>query len=665
MELRDRLEDISESNVTQTLKEWLEQVAQTLRDFGESLLLSCIDLKSLSKIESTVKEALRSTEWETSMARSGIEIDLWKTVFESTLQEKCLSIVAQAFNKTVSELKANLDVLMDEIVAIDLDNKGNPSTTESKSQNDRSKAQSVVKTFDSKLSTILNELVEILGSKGDRDRGDHSPTASVRHGSVHSFSLLSGTHHRGYLPKRGERSIELEPKIQTLWETTVLQLAKELDQKITDLSESSEIQRVQFALLIGTVAFGLMENCPSMGTLFGPMEEWQADLVPRSTRSSIKAETTAPPHLGNAFQKVAFHGLQIWIDWAMDGLTSTWDKNVQFGKLTGDENLQEITILHQATEETSEGEQMQFRIPSAPSEATMQLLMNVSLELQRLGIYALQPQIVHLFQFKLENKICSLLQKRIKQQESAWKENYVLQLLMDFRFVCDICSAGEPVPKRDTSIDVFQRSLSTVPEEALSFYESNPKTDPSIQKAVQESRQLSKALETELSNILDPIDWATYEPHLWKAEARWYCRTSVLFGCIGSTMQNLHSDTSVKLPLGSETNCFHAAPISSRFQYLPVRPALLPDKTSRAAASVNYASLVEPEEDPESDYSFSDFDQIAMRSEPRASESVSRFGSFAFDLFCFVENECRIDFVLGDDVFRQSCRNVSHGTTTI
>jgi len=202
-----------------------------------------------------------------------------------------------------------------------------------------------------------------------------------------------------------------------------------------------------------------------------------------------------------------------------------------------------------------------------------------------------------------------------------------LQLLIDFRFLCDVCSAGEPTPKFEISTAEFHRSLCAVPEDAVSLHDSTQRTDPATKKAVSESKLLSKELEMELANLLDPIDWATYEPHLWNAERRCYRRTEVLLGSIGLSQQKLHSEVPVKLPPGSETNCLHAAPVAARFQYLPVRPVTTADKGHRSTSLGSYVSLIEQEEDPSGNYSFSDLAKSNETGAPSVVQKVE-VGSF-------------------------------------
>ena len=678
--LRDRqhgLEELTVGTVNALVEDWLKEVAQIVHDAGTGLLHDCTQLKSLSQLETSVKGMLNRPEWQSEVQeRLGLEIDLWTTVFEAVVQEKCLSIVRDAFHGISADLKTKLQSLQAKLVHADLEPLGQVSASswtlhaqklqKAPENHLRSEALHIVTDFDRRLAEILDEVSEVLGVKeAPGNEGEHSPTASTKQGSVRSFSLLSGTHHRGVLPRKTHRSVELEPQIQSLWETAAFHLAQDLEQQVADLPADVDLQVVEAALLVGTTAMGLAENCPSMGLLSGPAEDWRPDAIPRSarSRSSVRPDPAAPPHLSNAFRHVAFLGVHIWMEWALEQLMGSWIAEMKFGNLTGEEHLQEIVVSHQALE-SAEDSQMKFSIPSAPSEQTMQLLMDTSQELQRLGFYSMQQQIIHSLQFKMEDKVRECLRELVANAGvENLSDNYVLQLLLDFRFLSDVFSAGAPVPKSEVEPSaVVPRSLSAVPEDTISLHDMTQKTDPAVKRAVAESQNQSKALEAEISSLLDPIDWATYEPHLWVAERRCYRRTQVLFGMIGATNHSLHSDTPVKLPMGSDTNCLQAAPVASRFQYLPVRPTMWTGKGLHSDTGIDILNLTELEEDPSSSYSFSDLGQTPHTSLPTSQVRFRPHVTYR-EKSDHLESRDGIIYIIGNDVHRQGRRDVCSSST--
>ena len=56
--------------------------------------------------------------------------------------------------------------------------------------------------------------------------------------------------------------------------------------------------------------------------------------------------------------------------------------------------------------------------------------------------------------------------------------------------------------------------------------------DAAASAEVTRQRQAFVAVETALQEQLDPIDWATYEPHLWANVARFSQRAATLFGSL-------------------------------------------------------------------------------------------------------------------------------------
>jgi hypothetical protein len=71
---------------------------------------------------------------------------------------------------------------------------------------------------------------------------------------------------------------------------------------------------------------------------------------------------------------------------------------------------------------------------------------------------------------------------------------------------------------------------------------------------------------------LDPIDWATYEPHLWSNVQAAYHRTSVLLGAL-TQLKRAHVEASAARAAAQpppEINTFGVLPVVPRFQYLPI-----------------------------------------------------------------------------------------------
>lgn len=87
---------------------------------------------------------------------------------------------------------------------------------------------------------------------------------------------------------------------------------------------------------------------------------------------------------------------------------------------------------------------------------------------------------------------------------------------------------------------------------------------------------------------LDPIDWATYCPHLWTLEQRYYSRVAVLFGPLTQLQRSHPQDTAATRPTTlTHMNPLNVLPVAPRFQYLPISAptGLLPTAAAAAAAA--------------------------------------------------------------------------------
>jgi hypothetical protein len=74
-----------------------------------------------------------------------------------------------------------------------------------------------------------------------------------------------------------------------------------------------------------------------------------------------------------------------------------------------------------------------------------------------------------------------------------------------------------------------------------------------------------------LQDQLDPIDWATYEPHLWSNVQRYHQRTSVLLGMLGQ-LHKPYADAPrpAAAAASSDLNALNVLPVAARFHYLPI-----------------------------------------------------------------------------------------------
>eukprot|EP00210_Caulerpa_lentillifera_P006701 g6403.t1 len=648
------------------LQDWFHEVSTVVQQAGNGLLLSCTSLKSLKTLEGEVKDALKRDESWTEFIEGnlGTGFEIWKGLFESVIQNKSLELVEAAFVHTCGTLVANLDSKIEHLASMTLEPLGEVSTnhwsiscgvneelvskfasldvnlSHNLASNLRSYPLEIVRSFDQELGVVLEQILELLGGKGETlDDGNDSPKSALsthQGGSVRSFSLISGSRSVYPISHRTFRSRELEPKIQTLWEKSAFHLASELQEKLNQfpvpIPLQGGVQVLEAVLLVSEISLGIAENCQTLTVLSGPSEEWRTEFHSQSIHGSVIAPSSArfrqkdidhsTRTLANAFRSVAFSGITQWTQWTVTCLGVNWKQAIGPDMITGMEHQEEVRISHQLEAEfENQEEQMKFMIPAAPSEATVEVLRSAAIELQRLEQ-----------EFRIQLKL--LLDTLSSMENPEQKlDAYVLQLLMDFRFLRDLCSTGQPVP--DFQVDHLKsdqqtiRSLLSVPEDAISLHDQTQKQDPEIKRAVMESRHQSKKLEQDLSALLDPIDWATYEPHLWTAEARFYRRTSVLFGSLIQSSKELHANVNIKPPTGVDNNTLNAAEVIPRLPYLPVR-SFAPEFSKSVRIGVSQTEkliqfeALDLEEDEQGHFSFADLGMSSTSTTNPAEDSSEK-----------------------------------------
>ncbi|KAL6758300.1 hypothetical protein V8C86DRAFT_2599273 [Haematococcus lacustris] len=186
-------------------------------------------------------------------------------------------------------------------------------------------------------------------------------------------------------------------------------------------------------------------------------------------------------------------------------------------------------------------------------------------------------------------------------------EKGVLQLLLDVRLARDMLAGGRPLCLGPTTAahSVLSSSSSSSsssgqaaqggkgPDQQQQQQQQQQQEvldpgSPLVVATVAERRRAAVLLEQQLQDLLDPIDWATYEPHLWAHAKRYYQRTAVLFGAV-TQLQRLHPEGGAGVPTapgGSratagagavgvggaalEFNPLNILPVAPRFHYLPI-----------------------------------------------------------------------------------------------
>lgn len=156
------------------------------------------------------------------------------------------------------------------------------------------------------------------------------------------------------------------------------------------------------------------------------------------------------------------------------------------------------------------------------------------------------------------------------------------QAMFDLRLLRGLLAAGRPAA---ALTQPTPKSASTAAAAAAS-------PSPEAAAALAARRKSDARLEGCLSECLDPIDWATYEPHLWANAARYQQRVALLFGALAPAPGSAAAGALGGAPgsaaagvLGGapaataaaaaaaaavEINALGVLAVAPRFQYLPI-----------------------------------------------------------------------------------------------
>jgi len=410
-----------------------------------------------------------------------------------------------------------------------------------------------------------------------------------------------------------ERSRVLQPYVQAKCIEAAEAVAVLLEEKATNVSKDSSssdgIKAVSSALVLGRVAFIIAHQNTALSTALGPAEDWQAYAAAvndnngtcdkhggglKSTSAyrygvvgTLKATGAAlsPLSLSNekdnprlkAIQQrylaIASSVHQIWAAWAGRGLVEA-----AIADLSEDTTLFSTTTAHvrgwaEIELPGEDDDAVHFPLPTAPSPAAIGLLLGACDEVERAGGCAVHDSTLRQLQWEVSSAFVSKVAAALdgnynigtNNQESLLNrmtEAGALQLLFDVRLIQD-CLAGAQQPSPNSS-SPSSSSSSSVAEPSTSVPFKNE----------------YGTLETKLSSKLDPIDWATYEPHLYVCKDIYVQRSHVMLGMLLKTGRGLRSSSDGKgkkttTPTvtgvgGGDTNILKMAPAGQRFVYLAV-----------------------------------------------------------------------------------------------
>ncbi|XP_066312693.1 conserved oligomeric Golgi complex subunit 1-like [Miscanthus floridulus] len=284
--------------------------------------------------------------------------------------------------------------------------------------------------------------------------------------------------------------------------------------------------------------------------------------------------------LNKTLQSLCIMAHNVWIAWVSTELSHilSYDLNKD-DSLSSSTPLRgwEVTVIKQ--EETTEGPlEMQIALPSMPSLYIISFLYQACLEIHKVGGHILDRIILHNFAWELLQKVINIYENFLSSVESGnspVSEKGILQILLDLRFIGDVLSGGKSSSTNTTEMQT--NSLpSTVTKTSFRRKQSQLQADSAVIEPINK-------LVNRLSQRLDPIDWATYEPYLWENEKQSYKRYVVLFGFLVQ-LNHMYTGIAQKLPTKSNTdsNIMRCSQVP-RFKYLPISAPSISSRSHKSS----------------------------------------------------------------------------------
>lgn len=609
----------------------------------------------------------------------GLKTDIWADIFEKPFRQRALQLVEGAFQEVLQQVSLDLEAclelihqstaeplgaggLMQLLCVGDMAEKWIRPTSSlhspSKSTQGHldinlkegigNKAQMISKTLDDRLMSTLEGVIALL------DWSKFSSHRDALEGQLGTRSSLSALASRTSTSK-SPRKQHLEPRIQELCEAAANALCNTLCSQVEGLEgQGSSVSSIESALLLGTLCMEISERCSTFPVFLGSPDNWRnhlttldgspartarapssAFLTPRSARSRVEFIPDDSWALKDKFRRVGLKGFHIWATWAARGLARKLK-----GTLEGDGLLRlkeapqswEKIAISSVDDVGVDVNEMYFQLPSCPSGAMMKALLESCRELQRVGGHSACKEALQLFEWELGSSACDTMKELLDDGgplSQGLQETGALQLLLDIRLLRDVLAGAQPLSVL-TASGVKKSDLERRPSLRAASKGGGPGSTAETVALMTERKRLFSSVESTLSNVLDPIDWATYEPHLWKIEERFYQRSSVLFGAL-IRLSPIATGGAPKMPQSAETNLMNLVPSVSRFQYLPIRAPALERRSAGSVAPqaiLDTISSTSLPSDPTGNYSFSDLGSrraLGNSEETTAHESSTTF----------------------------------------
>lgn len=500
------------------------------------------------------------------------------------------------------------------------------------------RAESLLQAIDSNLNAALSAALAVTEAGVGV-----VPGSRTKLGSTHSAT------NEGPSP----RAVQLQPFVQETCSAAVDAVAAALSAAAASLpsstisgsnangkEKSSDFDSAACAaLFVGRVSQGLAERSAPLKLLLGPPAAWAAARTARArphplqgmrsatataaaaAAAALKSSEVAPrlDAAQRRLHSIAIVAYTEWATWAGRGLAEQLViQAAADGALAFDAPLRgwEEAILPGGTAD-SNNDDVKFMLPALPSPTAMATASGACSEIERAGGHAADNVAVQLLRWYLAGDVSSALKAAFStggpfSARGSVSEKGLLQLLFDLRFLTALLEAAPPPQVEESKTAATRATLTTAGTAAA------------------RSKEVVSA-ESELSRHIDPIDWATYEAHLYTKVAQFNQRSKALLGLAmrGVPVSKNIATGSAAAPTQpitqpKETNILRMASPGARFSYLPVNtPAALrqqqqqQQQRQQVAAPATAAALLD--DGPETQYSFASL--TTGRSRPSSAAS--------------------------------------------
>lgn len=586
---------------------WLGNAADAVGEAASKLLAPAEAPCQLAAAEGAARAAVSS--WgETRLGGwsviadkvLGQSYDVWVRVFEPAFLERSKYLIAAAFTEAEASLGPHLEAALEAASSQPAAPAGTfcsiawPPTatfgplTDAHPSGWRQDVEKARAGFDARLAATLEGTL-LLSRPPARARVPIDGGG----GSRGSIAVVGVTSSRG---------LQLQPYVQDRCLAAVMAAAEKLEVAFTDITATSPIAtsdddditpRAEAALAVARLSCALYDGTPLLQVILGDPASWQSDVTKGNSAAAAPsrvasswggrhasfpaASSNSKPYL-KALRSVAVAALEWWASWAAATLSAEMAAVLMSDvALTSDAQMRgwrETTVPAEEDDSNAitddSGGSMKFWLPGTPSPALMATLLAADREADRAGGHVAPQPALELLMWHLDGSCLAVFHKAaghcsngsnsggggggdVGRVRSKLTERGVLQLLFDCAVARRVLRGGQPAGGFDAP--------SSAPSRA----------SPAVAAQIADRQQQWAEVEEVLQGRLDPIDWATYEPHLTANAAEFCGGAAVLLGTLlRLSPQEAPPSDAAHSRAGSDSNILAVAPLAERFAYLPV-----------------------------------------------------------------------------------------------